>query len=48
MGNSKKMIAILQARMSSSRLLGKVMEIVNSQPMIYWQSLRILKAKSVV
>ena len=40
-------IAILQARMSSSRLPGKVMMEVNGKPMIYWQVKRILQAKSV-
>jgi spore coat polysaccharide biosynthesis protein SpsF len=37
--------AILQARMTSSRLPGKVMKIVNGEPMIYWQIQRILKSK---
>lgn len=40
-------IAILQARMTSSRLPGKVMMEVNGKPMIYWQVKRILEAKSV-
>jgi spore coat polysaccharide biosynthesis protein SpsF len=40
-------IAILQARMSSSRLPGKVMMEVNGKPMIYWQVKRILEANSV-
>ncbi len=40
-------IAILQARMSSSRLPGKVMMELNGKPMIYWQVKRILQAKSV-
>ena len=40
-------LAILQARMSSSRLPGKVMMEINGRPMIYWQIQRILRAKSV-
>jgi spore coat polysaccharide biosynthesis protein SpsF len=40
-------LAILQARMSSSRLPGKVMMEINGKPMIYWQVQRILRAKSV-
>jgi spore coat polysaccharide biosynthesis protein SpsF len=35
-----KNLAILQARMSSSRLPGKVMKQVNGKPLIYWQILR--------
>jgi spore coat polysaccharide biosynthesis protein SpsF len=40
-------LAILQARMSSSRLTGKVMMKINGQPMIYWQIQRILESKNV-
>jgi spore coat polysaccharide biosynthesis protein SpsF len=40
-----KTIAILQARMSSARLPGKVMRLINGKPMIYWQIQRINKAK---
>ena len=40
-------IAILQARMSSRRLPGKVLREINGKPMIYWQIQRILKAKRV-
>jgi spore coat polysaccharide biosynthesis protein SpsF len=40
-----KTIAILQARMSSTRLPGKVMRLINGKPMIYWQIQRIKKAK---
>ena len=40
-------LVILQARMSSSRLPGKVLKDVNGMPMIYWQLNRIAKAKSV-
>lgn len=43
----KRNIAILQARMSSSRLPGKVMMDVNGKPMIFWQIKRILEAKNV-
>jgi spore coat polysaccharide biosynthesis protein SpsF (cytidylyltransferase family) len=42
-----KTIAILQARMSSTRLPGKVMRFINGKPMIYWQIQRIKKAKLV-
>jgi spore coat polysaccharide biosynthesis protein SpsF (cytidylyltransferase family) len=42
-----KTIAILQARMSSTRLPGKVMRLINGKPMIYWQIQRIKKAKLV-
>lgn len=44
---SKRNLVVLQARMSSSRLPGKVMMEINSMPMIYWQVQRILKAKKV-
>lgn len=40
-------LVVLQARMSSSRLPGKVMMHINNKPMIYWQIKRILKAKKV-
>jgi spore coat polysaccharide biosynthesis protein SpsF len=40
-------IAILQARMSSSRLPGKVLREINGEPMIYWQLKRILQAKNL-
>ena len=40
-------IAILQARMSSSRLPGKVMTTINGKPIIYWQIRRILKSKLI-
>jgi spore coat polysaccharide biosynthesis protein SpsF len=36
-------VAILQARMTSSRLPGKVMLEINDKPMIYWQTQRILQ-----
>jgi spore coat polysaccharide biosynthesis protein SpsF (cytidylyltransferase family) len=42
-----KTIAILQARMSSTRLPGKVLRFINGKPMIYWQIQRIKKAKLV-
>jgi len=44
---SNRNLVVLQARMSSSRLPGKVMMEVNGMPMIYWQVQRILKAKKV-
>ena len=40
-------LVILQARMSSRRLPGKVLLILNGKPMIYWQIKRILRAKSI-
>jgi spore coat polysaccharide biosynthesis protein SpsF len=40
-------IAILQARMSSRRLPGKVLREINGRPMIYWQLQRIYRAKNV-
>lgn len=40
-------LVVLQARMSSTRLPGKVMMKVNGTPMIYWQIQRILKSKKV-
>ena len=44
---SVRTIAVLQARMSSKRLPGKVMLELNGKPMIYWQAKRIIEAKSV-
>jgi spore coat polysaccharide biosynthesis protein SpsF len=44
---SNHTLVILQARMSSSRLTGKVMMKINEQPMIYWQIQRILESKNV-
>jgi spore coat polysaccharide biosynthesis protein SpsF len=40
-------IAILQARMSSSRLPGKVMLEINGKPMIFWQIQRILQVPQI-
>ena len=40
-------LVILQARMSSRRLPGKVLLILNGKPMIYCQIKRILRAKSI-
>ena len=40
-------LVVLQARMSSSRLPGKVMMQINNKPMIYWQIQRILEAQRV-
>lgn len=42
-----QVLAVLQARMSSSRLPGKVMALVNGKPVIYWQIKRILKSKYI-
>jgi len=44
---SGRTLVVLQARMSSSRLPGKVMMEVNGKPMIYWQIQRILRSKRV-
>lgn len=44
---SKRSLVILQARMTSSRLPGKVMKEINGLPMIYWQIKRILRSKAV-
>lgn len=40
-------LAILQARMSSSRLPGKVMMLINGEPMIYRQVERIRQSKTI-
>lgn len=40
-------LGILQARMTSTRLPGKVMKHINGKPMIHWQIMRILNAKSI-
>ena len=42
-----KILAILQARTSSSRLPGKVLKEINGMPMIYWQLMRILKSTKI-
>jgi len=42
-----KAIAILQARMSSARLPGKVLKDINGKPMIYWQLQRILQSREL-
>lgn len=44
---SNRTLVVLQARMSSSRLPGKVLMEINGKPMIYWQIQRILRAKCV-
>jgi spore coat polysaccharide biosynthesis protein SpsF len=44
---SGRTLVVLQARMSSSRLPGKVMMEINNKPMVYWQIQRILQSKSV-
>jgi spore coat polysaccharide biosynthesis protein SpsF len=40
-------LAVLQARMSSRRLPGKVLMPINDMPMIYWQIKRILKSTAI-
>ncbi len=42
-----KNLVILQARMSSSRLPGKVLKEVNGMPILYWHIQRIKQAKKV-
>jgi spore coat polysaccharide biosynthesis protein SpsF len=42
---NKVTLVILQARMSSSRLPGKVLLPINGEPMIYWQIQRILSSR---
>jgi spore coat polysaccharide biosynthesis protein SpsF len=44
---SSRTLVVLQARMTSSRLPGKVMMEINGKPMIYWQIQRILRSKTV-
>ena len=46
-GNMTKLPVILQARMSSHRLPGKVLFNLNGKPMIFWQIQRILKCQNV-
>lgn len=41
------MLAIVQARMSSTRLPGKVLQSINGAPIIVWQLRRILQAKNI-
>jgi spore coat polysaccharide biosynthesis protein SpsF len=43
----KKNLVILQARMSSSRLPGKVLATINGKPMIHWQIMRLEMARNV-
>ena len=40
-------LGILQARMTSTRLPGKVLKLINGKPMIHWQIMRTLNAKSI-
>jgi len=44
---SESVKVVLQARMSSTRLPGKVLRKINNQPMIYWQIHRILQSKKI-
>ena len=43
----KEILVVLQARMSSTRLPGKVMRLINGNPMIFWQINRIKKSVRV-
>lgn len=45
--NRDRVLVIVQARMGSNRLPGKVMRELNQKPMIYWQLNRIQQAKMV-
>lgn len=45
--NNDNVTVILQARMSSTRLPGKVLSLINDKPMIYWQVKRIQQAKKI-
>lgn len=47
MGALMKILAVLQARTSSSRLPGKVLMKINGTPMIAWQIQRISKSKRI-
>jgi spore coat polysaccharide biosynthesis protein SpsF (cytidylyltransferase family) len=40
-------LAIVQARMGSTRLPGKVMELVNGKPILQWQLERILRSREI-
>jgi spore coat polysaccharide biosynthesis protein SpsF len=40
-----KKICIVQARLGSRRLPGKVIKIINGKPMIYWLILRLIRTK---
>ncbi len=44
---SESVKVVLQARMSSTRLPGKVLLKINNEPMIYWQIHRILQSKKI-
>jgi spore coat polysaccharide biosynthesis protein SpsF len=44
---NKFTLAVVQARMSSTRLPGKVLTLINGQPMIYWQLKRLSLSKLV-
>ncbi len=47
MNMSESVKVVLQARMSSTRLPGKVLRKINNEPMIYWQIHRILQSKKI-
>ena len=40
-------LVVLQARMSSTRLPGKVLKEINGKPAIYWQIQRIMSSKTI-
>jgi spore coat polysaccharide biosynthesis protein SpsF len=40
-------LVVLQARMSSRRLPGKVLMFINDKPLIYWQIKRVLKSTAI-
>jgi spore coat polysaccharide biosynthesis protein SpsF len=45
MENKLKTVCIVQARLGSKRLPGKVLKLINHKPMIYWLILRLKKVK---
>jgi spore coat polysaccharide biosynthesis protein SpsF len=44
---NRQIIAVLQARVSSTRLPGKVLKLINGSPMIYWQINRMKKSTKI-
>ena len=47
MDGTEIVLAIIQARMSSARLPGKVMKVVNGKPIIQWQIQRMKQSKGI-
>lgn len=44
---SKKIIALIPARMNSSRFYGKPINLINNKPMIFWVYKQVLKVKEI-